>query len=287
MNIIVAIDSFKGSLTSLQAGTAAEQVILRALPDATVSVRPVADGGEGTVAALVSGLQGKYVTIPVTGPLGQPVEATYGILPDQTAVIEMAEAAGLPLVPTEARNPMKTTTYGVGELIRHALDQGCRYFIIGIGGSATNDGGTGMLHALGCHFRKADGTDIAPGACELPELASIDCSELDPRLAESHFAIACDVTNPLCGPQGASFIFAPQKGADPDMVLKLDAALSHLADISMEALGKDFRDQPGAGAAGDLDLRLQRICRAVCGREWILYWMRYCRRNSCRMPISL
>ena len=252
MNIIVAIDSFKGSLSSLQAGTAAEQGILRALPDATVSVRPVADGGEGTVAALVSGLKGKYVTIPVIGPLGQPVEATYGILPDQTAVIEMAEAAGLPLVPTEARNPMKTTTYGVGELIRHALDQGCQNFIIGIGGSATNDGGTGMLHALGCHFRKADGTDIAPGACELPELASIDCSELDPRLAESYFAIACDVTNPLCGPQGASIIFAPQKGADPDMVLKLDAALWHLADISAEALGKDFRDQPGAGAAGGL-----------------------------------
>ena len=148
MNIIVAIDSFKGSLTSLQAGTAAEQGILRALPDATVSVRPVADGGEGTVAALVSGLKGKYVTIPVTGPLGQPVEATYGILPDQTAVIEMAEAAGLPLVPPEARNPMKTTTYGVGELIRHALDQGCRNFIIGIGGSATNDGGICMHLAV-------------------------------------------------------------------------------------------------------------------------------------------
>ena len=150
MNIIVAIDSFKGSLSSIQAGTAAEQGILRVLPDATVSVRPVADGGEGTVAALVSGLKGKYVTIPVIGPLGQPVEATYGILPDQTAVIEMAEAVGLPLVPPEARNPMKTTTYGVGELIRHALDQGCRNFIIGIGGSATNDGGSGMLHALGC-----------------------------------------------------------------------------------------------------------------------------------------
>ena len=233
MNIIVAIDSFKGSLSSLQAGSAAEQGILRALPDATVSVRPVADGGEGTVAALVSGLKGKYVTISVTGPLGQPVEATYGILPDQTAVIEMAEAAGLPLVPPEARNPMKTTTYGVGELIRHALDQGCRNFIIGIGGSATNDGGTGMLHALGCHFCKADGTDIAPGACELPELASIDCSELDPRLAESHFAIACDVTNPLCGPQGASIIFAPQKGADPDMVLKLAAGRGYSIGCSI------------------------------------------------------
>lgn len=252
MNIIVAIDSFKGSLSSLTAGTAAEQGIHRALPDASVAVKPVADGGEGTVAALVSGLKGTFVTIPVTGPLGQPVEATYGILPDQTAVIEMAEAAGLPLVPKETRNPMKTTTYGVGELILHALDQGCRNFIIGIGGSATNDGGTGMLCALGCHFRKADGKDLAPGAYELPELASIDRSGIDPRLAESHFAIACDVTNPLCGPQGASAVFAPQKGADSGMVLKLDAALSHLADVSGEALGKDLRDRPGAGAAGGL-----------------------------------
>ena len=156
-----------------------------------------------------------------------------------------------PAVPVERLQPEKDDT-DTGHAIRHALDQGCRNFIIGIGGSATNDGGTGMLHALGCHFRKADGTDIAPGACELSELASIDCSELDPRLAESYFAIACDVTNLLCGPQGASFIFAPQKGADPDMVLKLDAALWHLADISAKALGKDFRDQPGAGAAGGL-----------------------------------
>lgn len=252
MNVIVAIDSLKGSLSSLQAGAAAKAGILRAIPDATVSVKPVADGGEGTVNALVSGLSGRSVTIAVTGPLGETVEATYGILPDHIAVIEMAEAAGLPLVPAEKRNPMITTTYGVGEMILHALDEGCRSFIIGIGGSATNDGGTGMLRALGCRFRKADGTDIAPGAQELAGLAAIETEALDPRLKESRFSIACDVTNPLCGSNGASYIFAPQKGADPATVRKLDAALAHLADIIAATLGTDLRDQPGAGAAGGL-----------------------------------
>lgn len=252
MNVIVAIDSLKGSLRSLQAGAAAKAGILRAIPDATVSVKPVADGGEGTVNALVSGLSGRSVTIAVTGPLGETVEATYGILPDHTAVIEMAEAAGLPLMPAEKRNPMNTTTYGVGEMILHALDEGCRSFIIGIGGSATNDGGTGMLRALGCRFRKDDGTDIAPGAQELAGLATIETEALDPRLKESRFSIACDVTNPLCGPNGASYIFAPQKGADPATVRKLDAALAHLADITAATLDTDLRDQPGAGAAGGL-----------------------------------
>lgn len=252
MNVIVAIDSLKGSLSSLQAGAAAKAGILRAIPDAIVSVKPVADGGEGTVTALVSGLSGESVTIPVTGPLGETVEATYGILPDHTAVIEMAEAAGLPLVPAEKRNPMNTTTYGVGELILHALDEGCRSFIIGIGGSATNDGGTGMLRALGCRFRKADGSEIALGAQELSELATIETEALDPRLEESHFSIACDVTNPLCGPSGASYIFAPQKGADPATVQKLDAALAHLADMTAATLCTDLREHPGAGAAGGL-----------------------------------
>lgn len=252
MNVIVAIDSLKGSLSSLQAGAAAKAGILRAIPDVTVSVKPVADGGEGTVTALVSGLSGESVTIPVTGPLGETVEATYGILPDHTAVIEMAEAAGLPLVPAEKRNPMNTTTYGVGEMILHALDEGCRSFIIGIGGSATNDGGTGMLRALGCRFRKADGSEIALGAQELTELATIETEALDPRLKKSRFSIACDVTNPLCGTNGASYIFAPQKGADPATVRKLDAALVHLADITAATLGTDLRDQPGAGAAGGL-----------------------------------
>ena len=252
MKVIVAIDSLKGSLSSLQAGAAAKAGILRAIPDAIVSVKPVADGGEGTVTALVSGLSGRSVTIAVSGPLGETVEAAYGILPDHTAVIEMAEAAGLPLVPAEKRNPMNTTTYGVGEMILHALDEGCRSFIIGIGGSATNDGGTGMLRALGCRFRKADGSEIALGAQELSKLATIETEALDPRLKKSHFSIACDVTNPLCGPSGASYIFAPQKGADPATVQKLDAVLAHLADMTAVTLGTDLRDQPGAGAAGGL-----------------------------------
>ena len=252
MNVIVAIDSLKGSLSSLQAGAAAKEGILRAIPDATVSVKPVADGGEGTVTALVSGLSGESVTIPVTGPLGETVQATYGILPDHTAVIEMAEAAGLPLVPAEKCDPMLTTTYGVGELILNALDRGCRNFIIGIGGSATNDGGTGMLRALGCRFKNADGSDIALGAQELTELATIETGALDSRLKESRFSIACDVTNPLCGSNGASYIFAPQKGANLATVQKLDTALAHLADVTAVTLGTDLRDQPGAGAAGGL-----------------------------------
>ena len=210
MNVIVAIDSLKGSLSSLQAGAAAKAGILRAIPAATVSIKPVADGGEGTVTALVSGLSGESVTIPVTGPLGETVEATYGILPDHIAVIEMAEAAGLPLVPAEKRNPMNTTTYGVGEMILHALDEGCRSFIIGIGGSATNDGGTGMLRALGCRFRKADGSEIALGAQELTELATIETVALALRLEESHFSIACDVTNPLWA-QTVQVIFLHRK----------------------------------------------------------------------------
>lgn len=252
MNVIVAIDSLKGSLSSLQAGAAAEAGIRRAISDAHIAVKPVADGGEGTVEALVSGLSGRSITIPVTGPLGETVQATYGILPDHTAVIEMAEAAGLPLVPVETRNPMNTTTYGVGEMILHALDNGCRNFIIGIGGSATNDGGTGMLRALGCRFQKTDGTDIAPGARELLEITTIDTTKLDPRLAECRISIACDVTNPLCGANGASAIFAPQKGATPSMIPELDAALAHFADVTASTLGRDLRNQPGAGAAGGL-----------------------------------
>ena len=252
MKVIVAIDSLKGSLSSLEAGKAVEDGIKKAIPTAEVMIKPVADGGEGTVTALTTGLQGSLEKVAVTGPLGQKVEAAYGILPDQTAVIEMAEAAGLPLVPVDKRNPMETTTYGVGELISHAMDRGCRKFIVGIGGSATNDGGVGMLQALGCHFYKKDGIEIGFGAKELKDLEKIDTEVLDKRLKECTFEIACDVTNPLCGTTGASAVFAPQKGADETMVVKLDAALSHFADVSEKALGVDNRNMPGAGAAGGL-----------------------------------
>lgn len=252
MKVIVAIDSLKGSLSSLEAGKAVEDGIKKAIPTAEVMIRPVADGGEGTVTALITGLQGSLEKVAVTGPLGQKVEAAYGILPDKTAVIEMAEAAGLPLVPVDKRNPMETTTYGVGELISHAMDRGCRKFIVGIGGSATNDGGVGMLQALGCHFYKKDGIEIGFGATELKDLETIDTEALDKRLKECTFEIACDVTNPLCGTTGASAVFAPQKGADETMVVKLDAALAHFADVTEKALGVDNRNMPGAGAAGGL-----------------------------------
>lgn len=252
MKVIVAIDSLKGSLSSLEAGKAVEDGIKKAIPTAEVMIRPVADGGEGTVTALTTGLQGSLEKVAVTGPLGQKVEAAYGILPDKTAVIEMAEAAGLPLVPVDKRNPMETTTYGVGELISHAMDRGCRKFIVGIGGSATNDGGTGMLQALGCHFYKKDGTEICPGAEEIEEIARVDIDGMDRRLEECRFEIACDVTNPLCGERGASAVFAPQKGADARMVGRLDDALSHLADVTEEVLKTDNRNLPGAGAAGGL-----------------------------------
>lgn len=251
MKVIVAIDSLKGSLSSLEAGKAAEEGIKRAMPEADIIIKPVADGGEGTVSALTSGLNGRLEKAEVTGPLGQKVKAVYGILPDKTAVIEMAEAAGLPLVPVDKRNPMETTTYGVGELISHAMDRGCRKFIVGIGGSATNDGGVGMLQALGCHFIK-DGIEIGFGATELKDLETIDTEALDKRLKECTFEIACDVTNPLCGTTGASAVFAPQKGADETMVVKLDAALAHFADVTEKALGVDNRNMPGAGAAGGL-----------------------------------
>lgn len=252
MKVIVAIDSLKGSLSSLEAGKAAEDGIKKAIPTAEVMIKPVADGGEGTVTALTTGLQGSLEKVAVTGPLGQKVEAAYGILPDKTAVIEMAEAAGLPLVPVDKRNPMETTTYGVGELISHAMDRGCSKFIIGIGGSATNDGGVGMLQALGCHFYKKDGTEICPGAEEIEEIARVDIGGMDRRLEECRFEIACDVTNPLCGERGASAVFAPQKGADARMVGRLDDALSHLADVTEEVLKTDNRNLPGAGAAGGL-----------------------------------
>lgn len=252
MKVIVAIDSLKGSLSSLEAGKAVEDGIKKAIPTAEVMIKPVADGGEGTVSALTSGLNGRLEKAEVTGPLGQKVKAVYGILPDKTAVIEMAEAAGLPLVPDDQRNPMHTTTYGVGELIQQALEKGCRKFIVGIGGSATNDGGTGMLQALGCHFYKKDGTEICPGAEEIEEIARVDIGGMDRRLEECRFEIACDVTNPLCGERGASAVFAPQKGADARMVGRLDDALSHLADVTEEVLKTDNRNLPGAGAAGGL-----------------------------------
>lgn len=251
MKIVVAVDSFKGSLTSLEAGQAVAQGARRVYPDAQILVRPLADGGEGTVDALVSGMGGQFRTIPVEGPLGETVDCTYGLIGD-IAVIEMAAAAGLPLVPPHLRDPMNTSTYGVGQVIADAVKQGCRRLLIGIGGSATNDGGAGMAAALGARFLDEQGQPVPPGAAGLLKLAKIDLSGLDPRLKKSRFRVACDVSNPLCGPRGAAYIFGPQKGAKPDQLPQLDQALRNLSRVVLRDLGKDITEIPGGGAAGGM-----------------------------------
>lgn len=253
MKIVVAMDSFKGSLTSLEAGEAVRRGVMAAFPDATVTVRALADGGEGTAEAIVSALGGEMIEREVTGPLGAPVTAKYGYLPArETAVIEMAEAAGLPLVPPEARDPLYTTTYGVGELILDALDRGCRRFLVGLGGSATNDGGVGMLSALGISFLNAEGVPIPRGAIGLRDLASIDTAKADGRLWECTFTVACDVKNPLCGEEGCSRIFAPQKGGTEETIPQMDLWLRRYADLTCATLGRDAAKALGAGAAGGM-----------------------------------
>lgn len=273
MKVVTAIDSFKGSLTSIQAGQATQIGIQRVDPTIQVVVRPLADGGEGTVDALTSGMQGQLVTVEVNGPLGDPLECSYGIIPDSmTAVIEMSAAAGITLLPQEKRNPLYTTTFGVGQMIRHAIGQGCRHFIIGIGGSATNDGGVGMLQALGFDFLDQKGDKIPNGALGLHFLTGIGVDHVMSELAECTFRVACDVTNPLCGPEGCSAIYGPQKGATPEMVQDMDQWLRHYADLAGESLPQraksaESRDQralrkckpspsladtPGAGAAGGM-----------------------------------
>ena len=251
--IIIAPDSFKGSLTALEVAEAIEDGIKEALPSAETVKLPMADGGEGTVECLVNATGGKILKKTVIGPLGEPVEASYGILGDgTTAVIEMAEASGLTLVPQDKRNPMITTTYGTGELIKAALCNGCNKIIIGIGGSATNDGGVGMAQALGVKFLDKDGREIGFGGGELKKIEKIDITGLDKRIKNTEILVASDVKNPLCGPNGASYVYGPQKGATPEMVKELDEGLAHLAEIIKRDLGKDIKDIPGAGAAGGL-----------------------------------
>jgi glycerate kinase len=264
MRIIVAPQALKGSLTAAEAGNAIATGIQAVYPQAEVQIIPMADGGEGTVQALVDATGGEIVTQTVRGPLGQAVQAFYGLLGDgKTAVIEMAACAGLPLLTPEQRDPCITTTYGVGELIRAALDRGCRSFIIGIGGSATNDGGAGMAQALGADLHTAEGKPIAPGGAALSTLASISLQQMDPRLQECTFDIACDVTNPLSGPQGASAIYGPQKGATPEMVQQLDIALTHYATLIQRDLHSPVAELPGAGAAGGLGAGLVAFLHAT------------------------
>ena len=257
MKVVVAIDSFKGSLSSMEAGQAIAEGVKRVYQNAEVVVRPLADGGEGTVEALVEGMGGIFVTKEVTGPLGEKVDAVYGVIESEedsskTAIIEMSAAAGITLVPEKSRNPMNTTTYGVGELILDAIERGCRHFIVGIGGSATNDGGVGMLQALGYDFLTREGKAISYGGDGLRELASIEDVNVHPKLKECTFKVACDVTNPLCGENGSSAIFGPQKGATPEMVQELDQLLLHYAELSKEMNANADRFYPGTGAAGGM-----------------------------------
>ena len=253
MKAVVSIDSFKGSLSSLQAGQAVKDAILRLDGSASVTVKPLADGGEGTVEALASGFDSEMVEIRVKGPLQKPVMAKYCILKDtNTAVIEMAAASGITLISAAQRNPLDTTTFGVGELITDAVNRGCRRFVVGIGGSATNDGGTGMLTALGYAFLDKKGDPIALGAKGLQDLYQIKTDHVIPELMQCSFYIACDVTNPLCGDTGCSAVFGPQKGATPDMIRDMDGWLENYAAITKTVFKKADKDHPGAGAAGGL-----------------------------------
>ena len=264
MKVVVAIDSLKGSLTSMEAGYAISEGIRRAEPKADVIVRPLADGGEGTVDALVCGMNGTRQNVLVTGPLGKPVNCEYGILQDtKTAIIEMSGAAGITLVPAEKRNPLYTTTYGVGEVIKDAIANGCRRFIVGIGGSATNDGGIGMLQALGFDFLDKDGKPITFGAQGLEHLETIGSDSVLPELAKCEFKIACDVNNPLCGEKGCSAVYGPQKGATPSMITQMDKWLDNYATLAKEKFPNADPNKAGTGAAGGLGFAFLTFTNAV------------------------
>ncbi len=253
MKILIAPDSFKGSATAPEVGNALAMGFRRVFPQAEIIVLPMADGGEGTVASLVSATGGEIRSSVVKNPIGAPIIAKYGVLGDATtAVIEMSAASGLTLISTEQQNPLVTTTYGTGQLILSALNDGCRRLIIGIGGSATNDGGAGMAQALGAVLKTQNGMPISFGGQGLSELAEIDISNLDDRLGETEVVVACDVDNPLTGPKGASFVYGRQKGATPEMMEALDQNLAHYALVIEKRLGRKIGDLPGAGAAGGL-----------------------------------
>ncbi|MGN1383480.1 MAG: glycerate kinase [Eubacterium sp.] len=262
MKIVIAIDSFKGCMTSSQAGDAAKAGILRVLPDADVIVRPMADGGEGTVDALAAGRVREDAAADVQGPLGDPVRAEYAVLDGRTAVMEMSAASGITLLRKNQLNPYKTSTYGVGQMIRDALDRGCREIILGIGGSATNDGGAGMLQALGYDLLDHEGNPIPLGAEGLGKLSEIRIDNADSRLQECRIRVVSDVGNPLTGEKGASAVFGPQKGAAPEMVKQLDQWLSHYAKISSECVKDADPDYPGSGAAGGLGFALRTFLKA-------------------------
>lgn len=252
MKFLLASDSYKGSLSTLQVAEQIKKGVMKVFPDAEFICVPVADGGEGTVDTMVTNLGGEYRTVEVTAPDGRRIKAQYGLLKNKKVVIEMAAASGLPIVPKENRNVMTATTYGTGEMIRAALSEDCDQIYIGIGGSATNDGGVGMAQALGYSFRDINGCEVGFGGGELKKIVTIDASNVDKRLKDKQIVVMSDVTNPLCGKTGASAIYGPQKGATPDQVKELDEGLKHFARLVKEQMGLDLLDMPGAGAAGGL-----------------------------------
>ncbi|HKN03992.1 MAG TPA: glycerate kinase [Buttiauxella sp.] len=263
MKIVIAPDSYKESLNALEVATQIEAGFREVFPNASYVKLPVADGGEGTVEAMVAATSGEIIEVDVTGPLGDPIQAFYGVSGDrQQAFIEMAAASGLEQVPPELRNPMKTTSWGTGVLIRYALDSGVKSILVGIGGSATNDGGIGMLQALGARFLDSQGESLGLGGGEVARLASIDISGLDSRLKACQIDVACDVTNLLTGKEGASAVFGPQKGATPEMVRELDKALEHYAKIIARDLDIDVLKLSGGGAAGGMGAALYAFCGA-------------------------
>lgn len=261
--VVIAPDSFKESLSALEVAEAIERGFRQIFPQVQYVKLPMADGGEGTVDSMVAATGGEIVTVAVTGPLGQPVQAFYGLLGEgETAVIEMAAASGLHLAPKAQRDPRMTTSYGTGELILAALERGVKTIILGIGGSATNDGGAGMMQALGARLLDENRQALPPGGAALAQLAYIDLSGVDPRLQQVSITAACDVDNPLCGANGASAVFGPQKGASPEMVTQLDAALRHYGTLLEQATGREVINAPGAGAAGGMGAALLGMLNA-------------------------
>lgn len=262
MKIVIAPDSFKGSNTTIAVANHIEKGIRKVFPDADIIKIPIADGGEGTVDALVLGAGGEIREKEVIGPLGEKLMGKYGILNNGIGVLELASASGLPSVPDDKKNPLITTSFGTGQLILHAIEDGCRKLVIGLGGSATNDGGIGLAQALGVSFLDANGRELGYGGGELSKLVKIDASKLDPRVAECEIIIASDVSNPLCGKTGASAIFGPQKGATPELVKLLDENLAHYAKVIKDQLGEDVINVPGAGAAGGASVALMVFGKA-------------------------
>jgi len=274
--IVIASDSFKGSLSSREIAAIVAEATTEVFPECETVCLEMADGGEGTADTLCRALGGEMVRCQVQGPLGDPVPAEYSIVyansGNRTAIVEMSKASGLPLIPTGLRNPMLTTTFGTGELILDALGRGCRHFLIGIGGSATNDGGTGMLAALGWRFLDSDGKELPPVGASLEKIASVDSSGKNPALNGCTFITACDVDNPFCGPDGAAFVFGPQKGAGPEEVRLLDKGLESFASVIQESTGTNVKEIPGAGAAGGLGGALMAFLgsRLTPGAEMVL-----------------